>query len=193
MKNLSQTVEPFRNLKDVEKIKRYLLGKSNSKRDYCIFVVGINVGLRAGDLVKLRIFDVYDGCKVRNDVTVIESKTKKVRNFALNKSAREAIELYIKTLNDVDLNDYLFVSRKGGHIGVRPLHYIIKSTARELGIVGNYGTHSLRKSFSAFRYQNGVPIEILQKLLNHASSQTTLRYIGAEREILYDAYNAVNL
>ena len=53
-------VEPIRNVKDINKIKQYLLGKKN-KRDYCIFVVGINVGLRAGDLLSLKISDVTDG------------------------------------------------------------------------------------------------------------------------------------
>lgn len=42
-------VEPIKNIKDINKVKQYLLGKKN-KRDYCIFVVGINIGLRAGDV-----------------------------------------------------------------------------------------------------------------------------------------------
>lgn len=62
-------VEPIRNVKDINKIKQYLLGKKN-KRDYCIFVVGINVGLRAGDLLSLKISDVTDGKTIFDDVTI---------------------------------------------------------------------------------------------------------------------------
>ena len=68
-------VEPIRNVKDINKIKQYLLGKKN-KRDYCIFVVGINVGLRAGDLLSLKISDVTDGKTIFDDVTIKEQKTK---------------------------------------------------------------------------------------------------------------------
>ena len=69
-------VEPIRNIKDINKIKQYLLGKKN-KRDYCIFVVGINIGLRAGDLLSLKVRDVTDGVTIFDEVTIREQKTDK--------------------------------------------------------------------------------------------------------------------
>ena len=51
-------VNPIKNLKDIEKIKRYLL-KMDNKRNYCLFVVGINVGLRISDLLSLKLNDVF--------------------------------------------------------------------------------------------------------------------------------------
>ncbi len=189
---MTQEVEPIRNVRDINKIKQYLLGKKN-KRDYCIFVVGINVGLRAGDLLSLKIGDVKDDTDIFDEVTIKEQKTGKTKTFALNKSAKEAIALYLGTLKEINYNDYLFKSRKGEHLGVRPLHHIIKSTLRELGIKGNYGTHTLRKTMAFHRYQNNVPIETLQKLLNHSSSAITLRYIGITKEVIIDCYNAINL
>lgn len=185
-------VEPIRNVKDINKIKQYLLGKKN-KRDYCIFVVGINVGLRAGDLLSLKTSDVTDGKIIFDDVTIKEQKTSKIKTFTLNKSSKEAIKLYLDTLSNIDLNEYLFKSRKGENLGVRPLHHIIKTTLRDLGIKGNYGTHTLRKTMAFHRYQNNVPIETLQKLLNHSSSAITLRYIGITKEVIADCYNAINL
>lgn len=188
----AKEVEPIRSIKDVNKIKQYLLGKKN-KRDYCIFVVGINVGLRAGDLLSLKVSDVTDGRIIFDEVTINEQKTGKKKTFTLNKSAKEAVRLYLDTFSDTDLSGYLFKSRKGGHLGVRPLHHIIKTSLRDLGIKGNYGTHSLRKTMAFHRYQNNVPLETLQKMLNHSSSAITLRYIGITKEVITDCYNAVNL
>lgn len=189
---MAYEVEPIKNIKDINKIKQYLLGKSN-KRDYCIFVVGINVGLRAGDLLSLKIGDITDGTAIFDEVTIKEQKTKKSKTFSLNKSAKEAIRLYLNQLDSSNADDYLFKSRKGGHIGVRPLHHIIKSTLRDLGIKGNYGTHTLRKTMAYHRYKNNVPIETLQKMLNHSSSAITLRYIGITQKVISECYNAVNL
>lgn len=189
---LQKEVEPIKNTRDINKIKQYLYGKEN-KRDYCIFVVGINVGLRAGDLLSLKIRDVTDGNTIFDTVTIKEQKTGKTRNFALNKNAKEAIQLYINSLADYELNDYLFKSRKGGHLGVRPLHHIIKTLTKDLGIKGNFGTHTLRKTMAYHRYINNVPLETLQKLLNHSSSAITLRYIGITQKVIIDCYNAVNL
>ena len=189
---LPQEVEPIKNTRDINKIKQYLYGKEN-KRDYCIFVVGINVGLRAGDLLSLKINNVTDGNTIFDTVTIKEQKTGKTRNFALNKNAKEAIQLYINSLANYDLNDFLFKSRKGGHLGVRPLHHIIKTLTKDLGIKGNFGTHTLRKTMAYHRYINNVPLETLQKLLNHSSSAITLRYIGITQKVIIDCYNAVNL
>ena len=190
--SLQKEVEPIRKIKDINKIKQYLYGKEN-KRDYCIFIVGINVGLRAGDLLSLKIGDVTDGKTIFDEVTIKEEKTDKIRTFTLNRNAKDAIKVYLNTTEIVNPNDYLFKSRKGGHLGVRPLHHIIKSTLRELGIKGNYGTHTLRKTMAFHRYINNVPIETLQKMLNHSSSAITLRYIGITKEVITDCYNAVNL
>ncbi len=189
---LPKEVEPIKSTKDINKIKQYLYGKQN-KRDYCIFVVGINVGLRAGDLLSLKIGDVTDGERIFDDVTVKEQKTGKIKTFVLNKSSKGAIQTYLKSQKFYNLDDYLFSSRKGGSLGVRPLHHIIKTTLRDLGIKGNYGTHTLRKTMAYHRYINNVPLETLQKMLNHSSSAITLRYIGITQKVITDCYNAINL
>lgn len=190
--NKAEEVEPIKNIKDIQKIKQYLLGKEN-KRDYLLFVMGINVGLRAGDLLSLKICDVLDNGKVTDSVSIKEGKTKKARTFKINKSANEAIEMYLKTIS-YDINDYLFSSRKGNKsLTVGSAHKIIKTFMRELKIKGNYGTHTLRKTFAYTAYTNGIPVETLQKVLNHSSSAVTLRYIGITQEVIANVYDMVNL
>lgn len=49
-------VEPIKNLKDIEKIKKYL---SDNKRNYLLFSLGINSGLRISDILALDVKDVY--------------------------------------------------------------------------------------------------------------------------------------
>lgn len=43
-------VEPIKNLNDIQKIKDYL---SNNKRNYLLFSLGINSGLRISDILAL--------------------------------------------------------------------------------------------------------------------------------------------
>lgn len=193
----AETVEPIKNIKDVKKIKQYLLGKTN-KRDYMLFVVGINVGLRVGDLLQLKISDVmYIDKTFKDKITINEEKTNKVRTFKLNNSAKESITLYLNTI-EYDLNDYLFSSRKGNEpLRVDSTHKIIKSMMRELGIKGNYGTHTLRKTWAYHTYinnsSNPMILPMLQKVLNHSSQAVTLRYIGIEQEEINDLYDGLNL
>jgi len=196
--NKAKEVEPIKNIKDIAKVKQYLLGKSN-KRDYMLFVVGINVGLRAGDLLSLKIGDVIDNGNIKDFVRMQEQKTRKMREFTLNASAKEAIRLYLDSIDGYDPGDFLFKSRKGGiALTVESVHKIIKTTLRELGIKGNYGTHTLRKTFAYHTYTSNVRdnpaiVETLQKMLNHSSQAVTLRYIGITKEVITDVYNSLNL
>ena len=57
-------VQPIRNLKQIETIKKLL--KSQNLRDYCLFVLGINSGLRISDLLKLRILDIAEKGKIKD-------------------------------------------------------------------------------------------------------------------------------
>ncbi|MBU5486553.1 tyrosine-type recombinase/integrase [Clostridium sp. MSJ-11] len=194
----AQEVEPLKNIKDINKIKIYFRGKED-KRDYIIFVVGINIGLRASDLLQLKLKDVLNlDESIKDSVMIQEQKTRKIREFKLNKSCKEALEPYIKDLNNADMEDYLFPSRKGGHLTVKSLHKIIKSITRELNIKGNYGTHTLRKTFAYHIYTNNIQdnstiLHTLQKILNHSTPSMTLRYIGITKEVINDVYDGLNL
>lgn len=192
-----QEVEPIKKQKDIDKIKQYLKGKKN-RRDYMLFVVGINVGLRAGDLLNLKLMDVMIEFRVRDSVIIKEQKTGKLREFVLNTSVKDAINYYLRSIDEYNPNDYLFKSQKGGHLSVQAAHKLIKGLLRELNIKGNYGTHSLRKTWAYHIYinnakNNSMILPTLQKMLNHSNQATTLRYIGITKEVISDVYNSVNL
>jgi integrase len=195
-----EEVEPFKNKKDIERIKQYTLGK-DSKRDYMLFVVGINIGLRAGDLLSLKCTDVLDNGKVKDSITIIEEKTLHTRKtiqkrvMEINDSAKKAIQLYLDSINnEYDEDTYLFQSRKGNEaLTVGSAHKIIKTIARELNIKGNYGTHSLRKTFGYHLYINGVPLETIQKIFGHSTQAMTLKYIGITKEVIKSVYLNLNL
>lgn len=63
-------VEPIRSLNDLEKIKNLLKFK---ERDYLLFCIGINTGLRISDILNLDVIDVQN----KDYITIVEKKTKK--------------------------------------------------------------------------------------------------------------------
>ena len=60
------TVEPIRKIEDIKALKRLL---SDRPRDLLLFTMGINNGLRIGDLLKLKVKDVQ-GVKAGDTVRV---------------------------------------------------------------------------------------------------------------------------
>ena len=73
-------VQPIRDLKKIETIKKLL--RQQDLRDYCLFVVGINSGLRIIDLLKLRVSDVYENDKPKRPHTDTREKDKQVQRFS---------------------------------------------------------------------------------------------------------------
>lgn len=184
-------VQPIRKLKQVETIKKLL--KQQNLRDYCLFVLGINSGLRISDLLSLTISDVYEKSKLKDRIRLREKKTNKFKDFPISDNAKNAIKEYLKT-RVINENEPLFLSRKNKGFLLRQQAYrILNDVAREVGIKEQIGTHTLRKTFGYHAYNKGHDISIIQKLFNHSSPSITLRYIGITQDEMDDVYLSLDL
>ena len=167
-------VQPIRDKSKIEEMKRALL--DSGYRDYMLFVLGINTGLRISDLLQLTVADVRD----KTHVTITEGKTEKTKRFFLNPQMREEIASYIQGMDD---HEYLFQSQKGDNKPISRVqaYRVLNKAAREVGL-DEVGTHSLRKTFGYWHYREFGDVAYLQQLLNHSSQSVTLRYIGIAQE-----------
>lgn len=173
-------VQPIRSLEQIEDMK-WSLKKWCGQRDYIMFLLGINSGLRIADLLGLKVKDV----KGKKKIMVREGKTKKPRVILLN-NIYEELNDYINTIEGAE---WLFPSRKGnGHIS-RIQAYRQLNKAAEMVDVDHIGCHSLRKTFSYWYYKEFKDIASLQKILNHSHPEVTLRYIGITDEEIENNLN----
>lgn len=188
------TVEPIRDKKKIKAMKAVL--KSKSIRNYLLFTMGINTGLRISDLLKLKIEDVMDERgKVKTTIYLRESKTGKEKVFAINNTLKEVIKEYLCSLKIYELSWYLFKSKKGKNSPITRIqaYDILNNAAKLIGIKDKIGTHSLRKTFGYHARMRGTPIETLQKIFNHTSPGITMRYIGITQAELECVYLDLNL
>lgn len=89
-----QEVFPFKKAEDIANMRAYFSGRGEWRNEL-LFVLGINIGLRASDLLKLQWDQLMDEDGVITDgITVREKKTKKFRTFYLNSSACTAIRYF---------------------------------------------------------------------------------------------------
>lgn len=171
-------VQPIRDTEKIEEIKLYLNKKSY--RDYFLFLMGINTGLRISDLLNLKVKDVKD----KTHFVLKEQKTGKTKRFPLY-TLEEDIRKYIKGMND---EDYLFPSRldQGSQPLSRYRAWAILNEAGEYVNLGEIGTHTLRKTFGYHFYQKTKDIAMLQELFNHSAPSVTLKYIGINQDMIDD-------
>ena len=101
--------------------------------------------------------------------------------MVINKSINKSLQIYLDALKPND-DDYLFKSRKGNKaVTVQCFNNMVKRWARTINLKGNYGAHSLRKTWGYVqRTVYGVGFEILCKHFNHSSPAITMRYLGIE-------------
>lgn len=181
-KGSKTTVDPIRNDKDIQRIKKSL---QSNLRDLLLFTIGINNGLRIGDILKLKVQDVR-GLNVGDSLTIREQKTGKENILMVNKSVYSVLQKYLNEKNPAD-GDYLFKSRKGANapLSVPAANRMVKEWT--FGMKGNYGTHSLRKTFGYIqRTKFGVGFEILSRRYNHSNPATTMRYLGIQSKEVSD-------
>ena len=169
-------VEPIRDISKINFIKHIL--KAHGSRDYLLFIMGINCGLRISDILKLKIGDV----KNKNYIELIEQKTGKFKKILITNSYKNDLEEYIAYKNN---NEWLFPSQKGNKPITRVQAYrIICNACEKAGIYSSIGTHTLRKTFGYHFYNKTKDIALLQSILNHSSPDITMRYIGINQDII---------
>jgi len=183
-------VEPIRDRKKLEVMKAIL--KSKSLRNYAIFVLGINSGLRVGDLLNLKVCDVFNGQKIKDRIAIREQKTNKYKNFPLSNTVKKALKEYFDSAN-LSPDDYLFKSEKGGKLSRIQVWRILNGAAKTAGMNEKIGTHTMRKTFGYQAYKNGTDIYIIQQMLNHSTPSTTKRYIGLSQDDMDRAYFMLDL
>ena len=209
---VSSEVYPFTTEQEIKSmidvfVKRIEEAKTNTQRqvacrDKMMFLVGINLGIRASDLCELRYSFFYnDDGTFKEFYSLQPKKTKKTGKFVklyFNQTVKKAITDYIEEYPIQDMNDYLFKSREGdGCITAKSLWRIIVNTANDANIEGNFGTHSLRKTFGYWAWHNAEDknkaLVILQKIFNHSDTATTAKYIGITNDEMSDVFNSLDL
>jgi len=182
MKQRKHTVEPIRNLKDIENIKK-ILRVEKSQRNNCIFVCGINWALRASDLLAITIGLVKD-LQIGESRKIIEKKTGKPNYITMNSATRIAIDSYLNQgRTQIGNDDPLFLSQKGDGLTVRSLNRLVQQWTSAINLKGHYGSHTLRKTWGFIqRKEFGTPIELIQERYKHSSPAVTRLYLGIERE-----------
>lgn len=163
-----------------------------------IWKFGVNVALRIGDLLNLTTDQIKESINMDKPVLVIqEAKTNKTRKIALN---NPALEVAKRRLQENPNHKFLFQSTKDTSKRATPKPINRKTVSRVFAIAGanirpsvRLGTHSMRKTRGYALHASGEPIEVVTKMLNHASPAVTMRYIGVDQANVDDTFYKLEL
>lgn len=206
---IEHAAEPIKSLEDILYIKEMLLGQERY-RDYMLFILGINFGLRVSDLRELRFWHlINEDFTFKDTFPIFERKTRNTRKrsknryITINEAVKEAVMVYLKNTRGVQLDHFVFrsLSNRGAEDN-RPLSRmsidrILKGIGEEAGLGIRVATHTLRKTFCYWIMMNGDNSDrtlfLLQSMLGHSSPLQTLTYIGLTEDEISEAYRGLNL
>lgn len=178
-KNRVENVQPLRTVEEIKNMREALAQTNAKDRNLLLFNIGINTGLRIGDIVRLRIEDV----KGRSSIVIREGKTKKARTVYLNAIMADIADY----LADKESEGWLFPSRKGDkHITTTQAYRILAEAGERCGY-DYVGSHTLRKTFGYHYYQRTKDVATLMEIFNHSDQATTKRYIGIRDDEIKDS------
>ncbi len=192
-------VEPIRDRKRIAQIKNQLRGEGRY-RDLLLFVVGINTALRISDLLQLRVSHFMDEHNhIRRRSVIKEEKRGKRQEIVINDSIREALDEYLSAYPGItsDPDNFVFFNSKANSF-CEPIKRgqawkFITSICQNVGLRGNFGTHSLRKTWGYHARMSGVDLALIMYKLNHASLAYTKRYLGITDDELEEVVKRLNL
>ena len=192
-------VEPIRDRKKIAQIKNQLRGQCRY-RDLLLFVVGINTALRISDLLGLQIDHFLDDNQhIKRRFWIKEQKRGKRQEVVVNDSIQDALDEYIAAYPEVigDQNNFIFFNTKDNGF-LQPIRRgqawkIIATICKQVGLRGNFGTHSLRKTWGYHARMQGVDLALIMHKLNHESIAYTKRYLGITDDELEAVAQRLNL
>jgi integrase len=192
-------VEPIRDRKKIAQIKNLLRGQQRY-RDLLLFVVGINTALRISDLLKLRIVHLVDEQQhIKRRFWIREQKRGKRHEITINHSIREVLEEFLEAYAGVADNPkhFLFFNTKVKNYAVSikrgQAWKFITTICKQVGLRGNFGTHSLRKTWGYHARMSGVDLALIMHKLNHESIAYTKRNLGVTDDELQAVIQKLNL
>jgi integrase len=176
-------VEPIRSKRHIANIKKILADKP---RDLCLFTLGINTAFRANELLAIKVGQVRY-LEVGDTLTLKQRKTQKYRSVVLNETVVAAIRNYLRQTPLSD-EDPLFTGLRGC-LTVPTVNRLVKAWCASVGLQGNYGSHSMRKTWGYWQRQNGADILNLVEAFGHATQRQTMAYLGLQPEDVMKLYD----
>lgn len=151
--------------------------ETEQKRAYAIIQTFISTGIRVSELVNLKISDIHFYTPIHDTfpVSIVGGKGNKDRTVFLTEDAAIAILEYMKVRYSD--SEYLFVrtTNGNGQLTTRTVQNIVSTLGNAIGVESCH-CHQLRHTVATEMAKKGTSINLVQKMLGHATTSTTTKY-----------------
>lgn len=180
---------------DVDQMSRLLDIDANSwlaQRDHAMFELFYSSGLRLSELANLDL----PALDLNSGLVRVRGKGSKERVVPVGRQAIQALQAWLRVRGECIPEDTstpaLFISPKGGRIGVRAIQLRLKHYSMKQGLNEPVHPHMLRHAFASHMLESSGDLRAVQELLGHASISTTQVYTHLDFQHLAKVYDAAH-
>lgn len=162
-------------------------------RDRAILEVFYSTGMRRGELVKLRLYDIDPG---KGTVFIHQGKGRKDRVIPIGERALAWVEKYV-----VEVRPLLAMEPDDGTLFLAAMGQALTPNAVSAGM-GRYvaaagidkpgACHVFRHTMATLMLEHGADIRFIQEMLGHANLETTQIYTRVSIQTLKDIHTAAH-
>jgi site-specific recombinase XerD len=169
-----------------------------ARRDRAMFEVLYGCGLRASELVGLRLGDV----DLDRRLLRAFGKGSKERVVPIGRLAAEALAAWLapggravlvperwRSREDAEA---VFLNLRGGRLTRQGVWVVLQRRARSVGLGDVVHPHVLRHSCATHMLEHGADLRAVQEMLGHASISTTQTYTRVAKERLIEVYRSAH-
>jgi integrase len=157
---------------------------NTGKRNYAVMLLGVVLGLRACDVVNLKLSDID---WTNGEIKILQAKTAKTVVLPLTKDVGEALQEYILNVRPKTKSKLIFFRI---NIPFAPLKTaasignVYRDCRIAAGLPANNRFHDLRRTLGTSMVTTGTPIATVAQVLGHSDVDVTHKYIALDSEHL---------
>jgi type 1 fimbriae regulatory protein FimB len=169
-----------------QQVEKILKVASTNKRNHAMILLAYKHGLRASEIIGLKMADLN---LKEGKVTVRRLKGSQTNEQALFNEVGNPLMSEMRVLkawlaerdSKGQDSDYVFLSQKGGAMSRVQFYRIFEATAKEAGIPEDLQhPHALKHGLGLAMVKQGVQIMVIKQALGHKSLQSTAIYANAD-------------
>ena len=156
--------------------------RARSVRDWAMILLAYRHGLRASEIVSLKLADVdlkagsISIRRLKGSLQTIQPLYQHRGQPLLNEVF--ALRAWLRR-RSADGSDFLFTSQKGGKLGREQFFRVFQKVAEAAGLAPNKRhPHVLKHSLASHLIAGNVNLALVRQALGHRSINSTMQYVG---------------
>jgi integrase len=156
----------------------------DGKRAYAVMMLGIVLGLRACDIIAMKLTDID---WINGEIKILQAKTAISVVLPLTTDVGDALSDYILNARPESNAEQVFLRIKAPYTGLKSavsIGEIYESCCKAAGLPVSKRFHTLRRTLGTSMLASGTPVTTVAQLLGHKETDSTKRYIAVDKEHL---------